>query len=309
MELWLDPPAPEPPKMPYSSSPITSGPLEGFVRLGKFVHHYTPANVDISDSEPGLVVLCSWAFAQPKHIAKYLKGYQNTFPRTPILLVQQDINNMLFRPDSWQYTLFQPAADTIKTYIDSLGQSPIKLLLHTFSNGGSHSAVQLGETYRRTYHTEMPITAEVMDSTPGVPRYNETAAALSSGLPKSFPAYAIGKVAMYSMLNTTIFMHYFGISELATVKLYRTLNDPNEAFLKPHIPRTYIYSDTDVMILTRDVLAHAEMARKTLNKDSEKPDLIHTEEFINTPHANHMSQDPARYWQIVRDTFAKGEIS
>ena len=288
---------------------LPKNPLAGFEQLGTLVHRYTPPTPPPEDStDPGLIIICSWAFAQPRHISKYLKGYQNVYANSQILLVQVAINNMLFRPDSWQMSMmFNTAAQAVKDYVDSVAPVTPRILLQNYSNGGSHSSVQLAEAYKARYGTDLPISAFVLDSTPGVPRWFETASALQTGFPKSIFAQALGALAIHSVLAATTVMHYTGISELATVKLFRTLNEPNGAFLKATIPRTYIHSREDVMILTRDVEAHADTARSTLMEKGAAGDIIKVEEFVGTAHANHMSGDPERYWRIVQDTWAKSQ--
>lgn len=292
-----------------TSTTSRPNPLEGFVKLHDKVHHYTPSSSPPADSQdPGLVLMCSWAFAQPRHISKYIKSYQSHYPNSQILLVQNQINNMLFMPDSWQFSAcFNLAAQQIRAYVDSVGTATPRILLQTYSNGGSHSAVQTAEAYKLLYKTDLPISAMLLDSTPGVPRWMETSNALLQGMPKGFVAQALGAVTTHSMLAITSVMHFTGFAELATVKLYRTLNDENEAFLKAHIPRTYIHSQTDTMILSRDVEEHAETARKKLGEKGAEADLVRVEEFADTAHVLHMPSDPARYWRIVQDTWAKAQ--
>lgn len=180
-------------------------------------------------------------------------------------------------------------------------------MLQTYSNGGSHSAVQTAEAYKLLYGSNLPLSAIVMDSAPGEPHWQETVNALLQGMPKGFLAQTIGAISLHSTLVLTGLMHHTGIAELATVKLYRTLNDENEAFLKANIPRTYIHSDKDTMILSRDVIAHAETARQKLAEKGAQGDLIRVEEFTGTVHVQHMSSDPARYWQIVSSTWDKAQ--
>ena len=82
-----------------SSTPLTSGPLEGFVKLNDKVHVYTPTEKPEPESnDPHFLLMCSWAFAQPRHISKYIKSYQSLYPRMQILLVQVEINNMVRYP-------------------------------------------------------------------------------------------------------------------------------------------------------------------------------------------------------------------
>ncbi|ETN42057.1 uncharacterized protein HMPREF1541_03996 [Cyphellophora europaea CBS 101466] len=286
---------------------LPKNPLEGFVKLHDKVHIYAPSTSPPADcNDPGFIFFCSWAFAQPRHISKYLKGYQSMYPHSTILLVQNQINNMLFSPDSWQFAAyFNLAAQQLHSYIDSLGSATPRILLQTFSNGGSHSAVQTAEAYKKQYGSDLPISAMILDSTPGKPHWMETASAMMQGLPKSVPVRAVGAVAIQTTLAVTTLMHVTGIAELATWKLYRTLNDPNEAFLKAHIPRTYIHSQKDVMILSRDVEAHAEIAKTRLQEKAAEGDMVRVEEFVDTVHVNHMASDPARYWKIVQDTWDK----
>jgi len=292
-----------------TSTTLRQDPLEGFVKLHDKVHHYTPSSDPSPDSNhPGLVLMCSWAFAQPRHISKYIKSYQSTYPNSQILLVQNQINNMLFAPDSWQFAAyFNVAAQQIRSYVDSVGSATPRILLQTYSNGGSHSAVQTAEAYKKLYNNNLPISAMVLDSTPGVPRWMETASALLQGMPKSFVAQALGAITTHTTLAVTAFMHHTGIAELATVKLYRTLNDENEAFLQAHIPRTYIHSAKDTMILSRDVEEHANIAKEKLGQKGAEGDVVRVEEFVGTAHVNHMASDPARYWRIIQDTWDKAQ--
>lgn len=48
-------------------------------------------------TEPDLIVFCSWMSAQPKHMAKYVDGYRERFPHTSILLVEARCVYLLLR--------------------------------------------------------------------------------------------------------------------------------------------------------------------------------------------------------------------
>lgn len=79
-----------------AATAISSGPLEGFVKLNDKVHVYTPTSKpEEGSNDPHLLLMCSWAFAQPRHISKYIKSYQSLYPNMQILLVQIEINNMV----------------------------------------------------------------------------------------------------------------------------------------------------------------------------------------------------------------------
>lgn len=70
--------------------------IPGFVQLGDITSLYQPktggnngvATLENKQSEPDLIVFCSWMSAAPKHIAKYTAGYQRLFPNTAILLIE-----------------------------------------------------------------------------------------------------------------------------------------------------------------------------------------------------------------------------
>jgi hypothetical protein len=82
-----------------ATAPISSGPLEGFVKLNDKVHVYTPSEKpEDGSNDPHFLLMCSWAFAQPRHVSKYIKTYQSLYPKMQIMLVQNEINNMVRFP-------------------------------------------------------------------------------------------------------------------------------------------------------------------------------------------------------------------
>ena len=71
------------------STTLPASPLEGFVRIKDKVHLHTPAEpLPAGSRDPGFIIICSWAFAKPRYIVKYIKGYQSVYPNSKILLVQ-----------------------------------------------------------------------------------------------------------------------------------------------------------------------------------------------------------------------------
>jgi hypothetical protein len=294
-----------------ATTPLPANPLEGFTKIKDKIHTYHPSTpAPANSTDPTLLILCSWAFAPLRPLSKYIKGYQSLYPHTSILLLQNEINNMLFTPDSWQFSAqFNYAAEQVKQHMDNSDNA--RILLALFSNGGSHSAVQLSEAYKQMYNATLPIHAIVLDSTPGKPHWSETHKALMTGVPKNPLARLAGSFTVHSMLFTTGLMHASsnvlgGYGELATWKLWRVLNEPGSAFLREGVPRTYIHSEEDIMILSKDVREHAEIARgrlRGLSGEGKERELVKIEEFVGTPHTNHMSSDPARYWGIVRGTW------
>lgn len=76
--------------------------IPDFTRLDDITSIYRPPSHNDNDdnaaapmyslqneqTEPELIVFCSWMSAQPKHIAKYTTGYQKLFPNATILLIE-----------------------------------------------------------------------------------------------------------------------------------------------------------------------------------------------------------------------------
>ena len=283
----------------------------GFNTLNDTTHLYKPSSpAHPSSTGPGLVIVCSWAFARDKHISKYLKWYQQRYPASRILLLQGSIHNMIWRPDAWQGPFFEPAVLAIKDYLSSVESEKPKILLHIFSNGGAHSAVQLAQFYARSSASTLrspvlPIDALVLDSTPGFPNGELAVKALVQGLPKASLASMIGPPIVHATVALSGLFHYIGVSELAVAKVWRTLNDMKGPFLKDTIPRTYIFSDVDEVIEEKDVKRHAEEAIKALEAagSTHAAQNIRCEEFIGTAHVNHMLKNSDRYWNIVKDTW------
>lgn len=285
---------------------IGSNTLEGIQKLNGITHLYNPKTTRSPNStDPSLVILCAWAFAQIRHISKYLRGYQEQYPATQILLIQADTGNLLWRPDDWQMPMFEPAVLAIKEHLNAASRPGI--LLHTFSNGGSHTAIQLAQAYRQSFTSsstektcELPINAIVFDSCPSPPRFQLGVKAVSMGLPKNAVAQTLGVAVVFAMLGFFAVLHETGISELFLAKACRQLNQP--PFLKGTVPRTYIYSKMDTVIREEDVLQHAADARSSL-KESSADNIVRAEEFVGSQHVNHVSIDPERYWRIIADTW------
>ncbi|KAK5081075.1 hypothetical protein LTR70_009337 [Exophiala xenobiotica] len=273
---------------------------------------------DASSQNPTLIIICSWAFAQPKHIAKYIQPYKEIYPSASILLVQNVIANLVWKPDSWQMSFFQPAAVTIQKHLQAT-MNP-RVLLHAFSNGGSHAAVQLSQACRETCGgMRMPVDALLLDSCPGKPRFAPTISALVQGVPsKSYFARSVGTILAYTSVGGTALLDILDIAEPASWKLYRRLNDPSDVFLlKPvsdQIPdrlvsRTYLYSETDAMIMWQDVVGHARVAKQKLAAEGISSDqaeeVVHLEGFPNTTHVNHVKDHVTQYWSAIRDTWSR----
>lgn len=296
----------------------------GFETLSEGISLYTPKYTTAATTpptDPTLLVLCSWAFAQPRHIAKYITPYLSIYPATSILLIQNVIRNLIYIPDAWQYSFFEPAATMIQAHVSSRDHP--RVLLHIFSNGGAHAAVQLSEACRETCGgMRLPVDAIILDSTPGIPRARSTVNAMVHGVPSGNPILRGTAAALsWLMVSTTGLCEMLRIMEPAARKLYRLLVDPYDVFMfkgapraetdrKP-VPRAYMYSKTDATILEEDVVAHAKLAMDQLERLGLGADkireLIKMEEFVGTAHVNHVKGDADRYWAVVKETWERSQ--
>ncbi|KAK5088224.1 hypothetical protein LTR05_002441 [Lithohypha guttulata] len=311
--------------MESSTTTVTPNVLTGlgFSPLSRGISLYKPADelrTSGDEKSPTLIVICSWAFAQPKHIAKYVQPYQELYPSATILLIQNIIANTIWVPDSWQMSFFQPAARAIQLHL-SASPKP-RVLLHAFSNGGAHAAVQLAQACLETCGgMRLPVDALVLDSCPGQPRAVISVNALVQGVPSNnLFIKSAARALAYAAVGATAVVDILNLSEHALWKLYRKLNDANDVFLcrstnseeaahiRP-IPRTYIYSESDLMILAVDVVGHARVAKeKLLAMDIEKnliEESVKMEEFVGTEHVNHVKSEREGYWGTVQTTWAK----
>lgn len=284
---------------------MSNNALDGFQKLNDMTHLYKPPASSPASTDPSLVILCAWAFAQIRHISKYLRGYQERYPATQILLVQADTGNILWRPDDWQMPMFRPAVLAIKGHLNTTSSPGV--LLHAFSNGGSHTAVQLAQAYRQSFTAssiekahELPINAIVFDSCPSPPRFQLGVKAVSMGLPKNAIAQTLGVGVVFATLGFLVVLHVTGISELFLAKVCRQLNQ--SPFLRGDVPRTYIYSKSDAVMRGEDILQHAADAKVSL-KESSNDSIVRVEEFVGSQHVNHISMDPERYWRIIGETW------
>lgn len=308
---------PEPELAPVST-PATAQTLEylkGFTALGEQIFYYNPtAEENTEDSEkndPELVILCSWLYALPKHIAKYTAAYQRIYPRSPILLLKQDGPDLMWRPNSWQMENMRPAINAIGS-VKFRGETP-KVLLHVFSNGGAFTVCQLADSIKtNNAHigsgNSLPITAFVIDSAPSIPSLAKGRVALSQGLPASLPGpvRAVGGLALWTTMMSLSFASRMLGAEGTMTGMRRKLNDPEGPFVKPDLTRIYIYSKTDELVPWEQVEAHAQEAKEIYAKrfNASTDQCVRLEKFEGSKHVAHAVVDAKRYWSTVQDLWS-----
>ncbi|KAF2420352.1 hypothetical protein EJ08DRAFT_569241, partial [Tothia fuscella] len=238
---------------------------------------------------PDLVILSTWMAASPKHIQKYTSHCQTTYPQTPLLVLTNSISDITLRSSAYHRKHLSAAASVIrKTYQEQNGGANI--LLHSFSNGGTHHICQLAKLYRSQFSQPLPISGAVLDSAPGTAAYKTGLAALSANLPPFLPFRILTLCFIHIVCISTWFSQdILGLENVIT-RTRREINDPK--LFDQRGKRVYIYSREDALVGWRDVEANAEEARKG-GWD------VQLERFDGSRHVGHVVADPARYWSTV----------
>ncbi|KAA8649465.1 hypothetical protein EYZ11_008080 [Aspergillus tanneri] len=247
---------------------------------------------------PGqLVVICTWLGASPKHIAKYVDLHRSIAPHARILLIESEVA-ILVSSYAYQRRAIQPAARAIcNSLAESSSNHPPKILLHTFSNGGTNTATQLLITLRETLHEPLPLIGLVLDSTPAKGTYWKSYDAMVFSLPPS------GRIFGSAVIHALLVVLYAWIAcgnENPASLMRRTLLDDKticpgdkvrDAGVNGNI--CYLYSKTDRMTDWHDVRDHADDARQ---KGWNVQEVL----FDGSGHCAHMAQDSQKYSKAVK---------
>jgi hypothetical protein len=272
-----------------TSTPVPP-PLAGFRRTGTATYVYEPATTLSEEDEvsktPDLILIPSWLNAAPKHIAKYTAFYKAFYPNARILLSTTSSADSISRT-GWDNE------QRIAPILYDLYSQPAecKILMHIFSNGGAIDACLIARQYKAHTGMPLPLSAVVLDSTPGRLHYGRAIAAYEVALPKNPVLHLLGLIGLHLFLWAYYVVYaLFRWDDVLTV-MFRELND--KSLFPEDAPRLYIYSKEDNMILDEDVEDHAKEAEKkgwscTLSK------------FEGTGHVAHMMSDPKRYWAAVK---------
>ncbi|EFQ95332.1 hypothetical protein PTT_06712 [Pyrenophora teres f. teres 0-1] len=138
--------------------------LPGFTPIAPSVWDHTPAELyrltllHVRPIEaPFLVLLCTWTSAKCRHIAKYTAEYQRRFPSTHIMVVTTSVKHLCFRSARQEQQRLKPAVDRIVHYQRFRPNSRTRaMLMHVFSDGGSHKTCELAEAYYTTTRERLP---------------------------------------------------------------------------------------------------------------------------------------------------------
>ncbi len=241
-------------------------------------------------SPPKLIILVTWMSAHPLHISKYIVGYRIHYPASRIVVIRSSPQDLFYRPTSTQRRRVAPAVSAVLSSCSATGHDP-EIILHVFSNGGSHQTRNLLLAYSETTSRPFPPHITIFDSCPGRATFRRSVLALSSALPSFLPARLLLLLLIYTAVSAywVIFIP-FGIPD--PIDRVRTALS-NRKMMQRETKRCYIYSETDPMVGWRDVEAHARDAAKA-------GFLVHCEKFEKSGHCAHVRVGGGtRYWAIV----------
>ncbi|EED22388.1 hypothetical protein TSTA_096370 [Talaromyces stipitatus ATCC 10500] len=253
-----------------------------------------------NDSSPEVILVFTWADAQSRHYAKYIEGYQNLYPNAKIILTTATTLGTFFGGQkAAQYIVKDMVHKELAPLYEQSGDSSIsgpRMLAHAFSNSGALNLEATWCLWKEAFgpHAPLPLTALVLDSTPGGLTYKTEFTRWTTGvslgiepvLPKPISWVIAAVIVTFLMVAPQV----LGIEIMAT-------RGPRGVNSARNIPRDsarlYIYSTSDKLIHHKHVEAHAEIAR-----EKGYSNLI-LERFDGSAHVSHLRLDPSRYWNAV----------
>lgn len=134
-----------------------------FITLGPRISLHAPSKPSTGE----LIILCTWLGAVPKHFTKYATLYQKVAPGARVLLIQSNVP-ILISSYKHQRDAIQPAVAAVLDVLSSAKEEKLspKVILHTFSNGGGNTAIQLLIVVNERLGTSIPLSGIVLDSNP-----------------------------------------------------------------------------------------------------------------------------------------------
>ncbi|KAI1428125.1 indole-diterpene biosynthesis protein-like protein PaxU [Xylaria sp. FL1777] len=264
----------------------------GYVRLGPNISLYTPREPKVGQ----LVVLCpSLGIAGTRLISHSMALYHKNTPHAKVLILNPSISSMI-SPYSRQEDAMKPAEDAVCQILSECGHlqsndsgsgnsnTKPRILLHIMGNGGINSATNLLVVLERRLKRSLPLVGLICDSTPIGASYTKTCRALTyslaQGISADFPLGLIVWVSVHILLSI-VYLFF-------TISRYEAPGDRwRKSILHEKLiecKRIYYFSSVaDKMTDWRDVLSHAEQARK---EGWEVKEFL----FHDTPHCRHVDE-------------------
>jgi hypothetical protein len=247
------------------------------------------------NDEPSLIILCTWTGARNRHIRSYRGKYQKKFPKTPGMLITTGIVDLCIRGSESKQKRLRPAVEWIAKRLPQVPTAK-QILMHVFSEGGSNKACELAEAYWTTTGSSLPVSALILDSTPGRPHFRRLCDAASKSL-SPIPCFRVASLPLCYVMVGTVWVVYCGFKGFEKNVISMTRN----RLLDPSVwdfnaPRCYIYSASDDLIEYRDIEDHA--------KASEHCHIpVKRQRFETSGHVMHAKSHEDAYWNAVWDTW------
>lgn len=296
-----------------------------FVKIGPRTSVYTPSNPTAGQ----LIIVCTWLGAARKHIAKYTTAYQNLAPDARILLIESDVQTVTSSYQK-QREFIKPAVSAVLDTLTECGyyslpsgktltmercnkleskpstsssmtvtETPPKILLHMFSNGGTNSATQFLIVLHERLRQPLPLAGLLFDGCPAKGTYWKSHNAMALSLrPKSIASRILAAVVVHCILIILYTWIACGNDNPATL-MRRTLI--NEEMLsgassggdevKGRV--CYIFSEADEQVDWMDIKDHAEEARR-------KGWTVQEVVFEGSGHCAHLSKDAKKYVEAMK---------
>ncbi|KAM0723094.1 hypothetical protein Q7P37_001294 [Cladosporium fusiforme] len=280
------------------SSPISQPPWDLTALTDKISYFRPPPPENPKPDSVSLIVLCSWMSANRKHIAKYTQQYRHQHPGAAILVLETSVSDVFETSLSEiaascaakKHKQLAPAREIILSHLTAPDHARQRIVLHVFSNGGAACATTLVSSLPAEQRLRA-FNAIVFDSCPGEATYQRSVHAFSLSLPKHPLAQIIGLPLVHFMICMFGLVFFLFSAENFMARIRRQLNEP--ALFAVEVPRLYVFSHADKLVLSRDVASHAADARrKGYLKVSELP-------FENSAHCAHAMAHGEQYWAAV----------
>ncbi|MCJ1377104.1 hypothetical protein MMC17_000195 [Xylographa soralifera] len=235
-------------------------------------------------SHPDIVLLLSWSGANIKHVVKYTPGYIDLYPEAQIILVTSAFADFVFGSSASKKLQLEPVIQIL------LSNPNARILVHLFSNGGSHKLWRLAKLYKETQGRLLPMDALVLDSAPGKATLKRSAEAMAYEMPQAWYLRLPGLALLYLFLFIFKVVLTVTGGTITIDRVWKELNDPD--LIRVQAMREYIYSKADRLVFWKDVEDHADEAEA-------KGYQVRKETFENTGHVGHMRLEYERYWREI----------
>jgi len=245
-----------------------------------------------------LVIICAWANALPKHIAKYTTAYQHLMPYARILVLESAMGDLIYRSHASQRASLQSALDVVaatQKHSNDITTSHLAkthgIFLHIFSNGGINAAVQLTSAMQDRGAPPLRPRAMLIDSAPS--RGNDTYAQFMGAMRATIPA----NLHLLAWPILVLVYAYFWTMQACGMELTMVANARRLLDIEELVPQTtpvgFVYSEMDQVVAADDVRWYASKVKQQQNRKKV------LEWCADGKHVGHMAKDPVRYWTLV----------